>query len=55
MQYFKNIPNFILTFFGINKLSSIIKEVLHKDTLPTIFHSNVKICCLHCIICRTNL
>jgi len=37
MQFFKNIPKFKLTFFGINKLSSIIK--IHKDTL---------LCCLHC-------
>jgi len=47
MQYFKNIPNFNVAFFGLNKLNSIIK--VHKDILPTHAQSNVyKISCLHC-------
>jgi len=44
--FFKNIHNFHLTFYGINKSNSIIK--VHKDILPTLSHSNVvyKIRCL---------
>jgi len=38
MQFFKNIPNIKLSFFGI-KLSSIIK--VQKDPLPSLSHSNV--------------
>jgi len=48
VRFFKNINNFHLTFYGINKLNSIIK--VHKDILPTLSHSNVvyKIRCLQC-------
>jgi len=48
MQFFKNIPNIKLSFFGINKLSSIIK--VQKDPLPPLFHSNVvyKLRCAQC-------
>jgi len=48
IQFFKNIPNFKLTFSGINRLSKFIK--VQKDPLPTLFHSNVvyKINCLQC-------
>jgi len=48
MQLFKNIPNFKLAFFGINKLNKFIK--VHKDRLPLYSRSNVvyKIKCLHC-------
>jgi len=42
MQFFKNIPNIKLSFFGINKLSSIIK--VQKDPLPLLSHSNVEHC-----------
>jgi len=47
VQYFKNIPNFNVAFFGLNKLNSIIK--VHKNILPTYAQSNVvyKINCLH--------
>jgi len=48
VQFFKNIPNVNVAFFGLNKLNSIIKA--HKDILPTYAQSNVvyKISCLHC-------
>jgi len=48
IQFFKNIPNFKLTFRGTNRLSKFIK--VQKDPLPTLFHSNVvyKINCLQC-------
>jgi len=39
MQFFKNIPNIKLSFFDINKLSSIIK--VQKDPLSPPSHSNV--------------
>jgi len=34
IRFFKNLHNFQLTFYGMNKLNSIIKA--HKDTLPTL-------------------
>jgi len=48
IQMFKNIPNFKLSFFGINSLNKFIKT--HKDRLPFLSRSNVvyKINCLHC-------
>jgi len=48
MQFFKNIPNIKLSFFGIKTLSSIIK--VQKDSLPPLFHSNVvyKLRCAQC-------
>jgi len=48
IQLFKNIPNFKLAFFGINRLNKFIK--VHKDRLPSLSRSNVvyKINCLHC-------
>jgi len=48
MQFFKNIPNIKLSFFGINKLSSIIK--IQKDPLPPLSHSNIvyKLRCAQC-------
>jgi len=39
MQFFKNISNIKLAFFGINKLSSIIR--IQKDLLPPFSHSNL--------------
>jgi len=55
VQYFKNIPNSNVAFFGLNKLNSIIK--VNKDILPAHAQSNVvyKISCLQCdATCRTN-
>jgi len=48
VQFFKNIPNIKLCFFGINKLSSIIR--VQKDPLPPLSHSNVvyKLRCTQC-------
>jgi len=48
VQYFKNIPNLNVAFFGLNKLNFIIK--VHKDILPIYAQSNVvyKISCLYC-------
>jgi len=48
IQLFKNIPNFKLAFFGINKLNKFIK--VHKDRLSPLSRSNVvyQINCLHC-------
>jgi len=50
VRFFKNIHTFHLTFYGINKLNSIIK--VHKDILPILFYSNVvyKIRCLHAVL-----
>jgi len=39
IQYFKNILNFKLAFYGINRMNKFIKVL--KDPLPTLSHSNV--------------
>jgi len=48
IQYLKNIPNFKLAFYGINRLNKFIK--VQKNPLPILSHSNVvyKINCAHC-------
>jgi hypothetical protein len=48
IQFFKNIPNFKLAFYGINKLNKIVK--VHKDPLPPLSRANVvyRINCLNC-------
>jgi len=47
-NFFKNILNIKLSFFGINKLSSIIR--VQKDPLSPLSHSNVvyKLRCAQC-------
>jgi len=47
IKRFKNIPNFKLSFYDVNKLNKFIE---HKDPLPALSQSNVvyKINCLHC-------
>jgi len=41
LQYFKNISNFKLAFYGINKLSKFTE--VHKTSLPNLSHSNMGI------------